>query len=122
MEQAMPHQINDQNLKECTRKCNDCSEICYRTATHCLQLGGEHASADHQVVLQDCADICATAARFMSRGSHHHSHVCRECAEICAECADGCDRIANGDALMKQCAQICRECAQTCDRMAAAVV
>lgn len=118
----MSHQLNNADLQECARKCYECADVCQSTATHCLQLGGEHASAEHQVLMQDCADICATAARFMGRGSHHHNHVCRECAEICTACADDCDRLANGDQKMKQCAQVCRKCAESCEMMAGAAV
>ncbi|MDB5697257.1 MAG: four-helix bundle copper-binding protein [Alphaproteobacteria bacterium] len=26
----------------------------------------------------------------MARGSQHHIHICRECAEICRACAESC--------------------------------
>jgi hypothetical protein len=45
--------------------CLDCHAICVETAAHCLTLGCAHASARHQTVLQDCAEICQTSANFM---------------------------------------------------------
>ena len=34
-------------------------------------MGGEHASRSHITTLSDCAQICATSAAFMMRGSDH---------------------------------------------------
>jgi hypothetical protein len=85
-------------------------------------MGGEHASPEHQNVMQDCKQICALAVGFMARESRHMGHVCRECAEICTARADDCDRMAHGDPLMKQCAEVCRRCAQSCEKMAGAGV
>jgi len=85
-------------------------------------MGKEHASPEHQGIMQDCATICHTAACFMSRASHHAGHICRECAEICNECAESCEKMAGGDAMMKQCAQTCRKCAESCEKMVGAAV
>jgi len=85
-------------------------------------MGGPHASPEHQVIMQDCAKLCGTAACFMACGSHHAAHICKECVKICNECADSCDKLANGDAMMKQCAEMCRKCAKSCEAMAGAAV
>jgi hypothetical protein len=109
-------------LQECIEHCAHCGDACLKTTVHCLDMGGEHASREHQTLLHDCADICELAARFMSRRSPHHAHTCRECAEICERCAEDCERLASGDAMMRECAEVCRRCAQSCQRMAAAAV
>jgi hypothetical protein len=118
----MPHDINNPDLRECTRECMECADICTRTAAHCLTMGGRHASREHQLILQDCADICGTSASFMQRGSDLHAHVCRVCAEACQQCAEDCERMANGDAMMQDCARVCRRCAESCQKMAGATV
>lgn len=118
----MPHTAPNQEMLSCITACQECADVCLRTSVHCLNMGGEHASPEHQSLLQDCADICAAAARFMGRSSHHHAQVCRVCAEVCAACADDCKRLAGGDRLMDQCARTCRSCAQSCEHMASAGV
>jgi len=85
-------------------------------------MGSAHASAQHQTIMHDCAEICAVAACFMSRGSLHAAHICKECVEICNACAESCDKLAKGDAMMKQCAEMCRKCAKSCESMAGAAV
>jgi hypothetical protein len=118
----MPHDAMSREMQDCIQHCHTCQDACLMCAPHCLGMGGEHAGREHQTMLHDCADICGTAARFMGRGSHHHAHVCRECAEICNQCADACERLGGADAMMKQCAAACRTCAASCERMAAAGV
>jgi len=118
----MAHEMPNHETQRCIKDCGECASICAQTAYHCLHLGGEHASPEHQGLLRDCAQICGVAVSFMARSSHHAVHICRECAEICAECADDCERLANGDSMMQQCAEVCRRCAQSCEKMAGAAV
>jgi hypothetical protein len=108
----------DAEMQQCTQNCLDCHAICLETAKHCLKMGGKHAAPDHITLLLDCAQICATSADFMLRGSDLHARTCGVCAEICERCAQDCERIADGDAQMLACAQMCRRCADSCRRMA----
>lgn len=107
----MAHQISDE-MRRCVANCTECHQICTETAAHCLELGGKHADPHHVHVLLDCAQICATSADFMLRGSELHPRTCGVCAEACA-------RMADGDELMRRCADVCRRCADSCGRMAA---
>lgn len=118
----MPHQKTNPEMNKCIDTCLECADICVRCSTHCLSMGGEHAGVEHQTIMHDCADICATAARFMGRASAHHAHVCRECSDICAACAEACEGLAGGDEMMTECAATCRRCADECERMASAAV
>ena len=110
------------DMQQCMKTCGECAGVCAQTAHHCLGLGGEHASQEHQGLLQDCTSICATAACFMSRSSPHSGHVCRECAEICTQCAQACERMGKSDDMMSKCADTCRKCAQSCEKMSVAAV
>lgn len=116
------HTPNHAELDRCITACSHCAAECTRTSIHCLDMGGEHAAPEHQTLLLDCADICATAVRFMARNSPHHPHVCRECAEICIQCAEECEQMRGADDQMKKCAEACRQCAHTCQQMAGARV
>lgn len=118
----MPHREPTREMRQCIQNCQECAAICVETGAHCLRMGGEHAAPEHQGLLHDCADICATSARFMLRSSHLHGHVCAVCAEVCQACADECERTAEGDPTMTRCAAMCRRCAQSCQEMAGAGV
>jgi hypothetical protein len=107
------------SMDECIRNCTECHIICLKTVTHCLGFGGKHADQAHIRMLLDCAQICATSADFMTRGSPLHQLTCGACAEICQQCADDCERMAEGDQQMLQCVEMCRRCAASCRDMAA---
>jgi hypothetical protein len=112
------HQITPE-MRDCIANCTECHNSCTETAQHSLGLGGPHADPHYIHVLLDCAQMCATSADFMLRGSELHGRVCGICAEACDRCAEECERLANGDETITRCAQICRRCAESCRRMAA---
>lgn len=103
-------------MESCIEACTSCHRACLETARACLQMGGKHAGADHVTLLLDCAQICATSADFMERGSAYHVVTCSACAEICRACARSC-REMGGEA-MERCAQACDACAESCEEMA----
>ena len=105
------------DIRQCIDLCIECHRVCLETVSHCLKEGGKHAEATHIVLLMDCAQICATSADFMLRGSARHKATCRACAEICDACGRNCESM-DDDAQMKRCADICRRCAESCRSMA----
>jgi hypothetical protein len=110
------HMMDD--MRRCIQLCQDCHVLCIQMIGHCLQLGGRHAAPDHIRLLTDCAQMCATTADFMARGSSLHDRTCGLCAEICRLCAESCKQLQGDDQLVKQCAEMCRGCAESCERMA----
>lgn len=114
----MPHQISTE-MRECIDNCTNCHNICMETVAHCLQMGGKHAEASHIRTLLDCAEICATSANFMLRGSDLHAQVCGVCADACERCAESCEQMGSDDEMMRRCAEVCRRCAESCRMMAA---
>jgi hypothetical protein len=112
----MHHAETNASMRSCIDECQSCHEICVETITHCLSMGGKHVQADHIRTMMDCAQICATSADFMLRGSTSHAEVCSICADVCDQCAQSCDAI--DDAEMKRCADQCRRCAESCREMA----
>ena len=107
------------DMRRCIEECQTCHAVCTQMIAHCLGKGGRHADADHIRLMLDCAQICATSADFMLRGSPRHHLTCGACAELCEACADDCERIAD-DEPMRRCVQACRSCAESCREMAAA--
>ena len=116
MEAHMAHLENDAAMRSCIDECQSCHEVCVETVTHCLSISGEHAGAEHIRTLIDCAQICATSADFMLRGSLAHGDVCEVCADICDACAESCEQLEGAE--MKRCADQCRRCAESCREMA----
>lgn len=93
-------------LAECAAACNHCASACLgekevHLMTACIRLD------------MDCAQICATTAAFVARGSNHASHLLKECAEICSQCAGECEKHSHMEHC-KRCAEACRSCAEAC--------
>lgn len=106
-------------LAACIEACFDCAQSCVACADACL---GE---TEHLQMLvrcirlnQDCADICGTTGRLLSRGSVADPEVLRQqvalCALACDHCAEECDRHAQMHAHCRVCAEVCRRCAESC--------
>ena len=108
----------DEHMHQCITNCSDCHDICMATLRHCLEMGGDHASAEHIRALVDCAQACDASRDFMLRGSDLHHAYCGACADACEACADSCERIGGDDEVMRECAETCRRCAESCRAMA----
>lgn len=111
----------DDEMTKCIQLCRDCHAMCTQTIAHCLKLGGRHAAPDHIRLMVDCAQMCATAADYMLRGSPFHNRICRLCSELCTQCGKDCEQVAGDDQMLKQCIEMCRKCADSCERMASSV-
>jgi hypothetical protein len=105
--------MQQQNLRSAAQVAQQCQAICIDTIQYCLKMGGAHADPAHIKLLQDCADICESTAKFMLRDSPQHDQVTSACADICDLCAESCEKFTN-DAQMKACADVCRACAAAC--------
>lgn len=106
-----------ETVDACIATCNECSKSCLAHVRHCLDIGGEHAEADHIGMLLTCAQVCRTAAELMTIDSEWYPTVCDLCAQVCEECAEACAAMDD----MEACVAACRECAQSCRRMVAEV-
>lgn len=113
----------DQEWKECITACFRCAQICEECSDD--MIGMEH-KGDMPLMercirlCRECADVCAMAARWMSRVSPLADRLCAFCAEVCETCAKACEEHAPHHALCGPCAQECRRCAEMCRRMSGA--
>jgi hypothetical protein len=102
-------------LQRCIVDCLECYSLCKQAAMNqCLEAGGRHVQPSHFRLMDDCAEICRTAADFMLSGSSFSARLCGLCAEICDACARSCEDLGG----MDDCARACRGCAESCRRMA----
>jgi hypothetical protein len=96
----------------------DCAETCTQCADACLS---EDMVADLVKCVRidlDCADICTTTARVISRHTGYDVNVTRSqvtaCAEACHACAEECAQHASMHEHCRICAEVCRACEQVC--------
>lgn len=99
----------------CIDMCAKCAQICEECFNLCLQEADVNARMNCIKTLQDCAEICSTAACYMSRGSGNIKDLCRLCATICDKCAAECNMF--NDPHCQTCAATCKACAEECRKM-----
>jgi len=95
-----------------------CSEACTACADACLS---EDMVADLTKCIRtnlDCADICATTSRMLSRPTGYDANISRTlleaCIAACRSCAAECSLHADMHEHCRICAEACRDCEQTC--------
>jgi hypothetical protein len=107
----MPHQ----KYQSCIDACNACATACEHCASECLEEKDVQKMARCIQPDRDCADLCALAARLMSRGSEFAPRLCALCVDICEACAAECAKHQHQHC--KDCAEACRKCADECRKM-----
>ena len=96
--------FTDPHMHDCIQHCWDCRDTCQATLyNYCLVQGGHHVEQAHVRVMEDCIQICQTAADFMTRGSELHAAVCAACANVCEACAESCEMMDDDE--MSACAK-----------------
>lgn len=108
--------MTHQSMQTCIDACYDCAVACDHCASACLQEQDVKSLARCIALDIDCAEICRTAAGFMSRGSECAGAICGICADVCDACAEECERHPMDHC--RECAAACRKCADECRRMA----
>jgi hypothetical protein len=112
-------------LVRCIEDCFSCSAACTSCADACL---GEDTVQDLVRCIRldlDCADVCATAGRVLTRQTESDPAVLRAtltaCAEACRVCAVECERHAEHHDHCRVCAESCRRCEQSCNDLLATI-
>jgi hypothetical protein len=110
--------MSHEEHRSCIEACVRCAQECEHCADACLGEDNVREMAECIRLDKDCAEICWSAAGFMSRGSHFIHEVCRVCADICDACGAECRKHEMNHC--QRCADACEACAEECRRMAGA--
>lgn len=112
--------MSHQQYHACIEACMQCAQECEHCGDACLKEDDVTALAACIRLDRDCAQMCWTAAAFMSRDANLLDDLCRLCAEFCDLCAAECAKHEHDHC--RRCADACRHCAEECRRMAGAAV
>ncbi|MBC7289820.1 MAG: four-helix bundle copper-binding protein [Actinotalea sp.] len=103
---------------ECAQACTSCADACL----------SEEMVADLTTCIRtnlDCADICATTARVLSRHTGYDATITRAqleaCIAACRSCGDECEQHAGMHEHCRVCAEACRACQAACQELLAAI-
>jgi hypothetical protein len=127
MIKTYPAKINlDRDLiARCIEACGQCADACTACADACLS---EDMVAELRKCIRtnaDCADVCATTGRVLSRHTGDDADLARSvleaCAQACKSCRDECASHAEMHEHCRICAEACRSCEQACRDLLAAI-
>jgi len=111
-------QVDREKLEACIAACFECSQVCTACADACLS---EQMVAELTKCIRtnlDCADICETTGRVLSRHTGYDAHITRAvleaCAQACKSCGEECGQHASMHEHCRVCAESCRTCEQAC--------
>ena len=102
----------------CAKACNECLKACQACSRHCASMvaAGMKEHVKSKNLSDDCADICAVAAKITSRRGPASAAICEACAKACDACGTECQKYPAMKP-MKDCAQSCDACAKACREM-----
>ena len=108
-------------LMECIQACFDCEQTCIACADACL---GEQ---DIQKMVRcirldlDCASVCNTTGKVLSRQTAFDTEMARvaleACARACRLCGNECEQHAEHHEHCRVCAEACRHCESACNNL-----
>ncbi|MEU6072928.1 four-helix bundle copper-binding protein [Micromonospora sp. NPDC047074] len=97
---------------------NTCAQACTACADACLSEDMVAELAKCVRTNLDCADICTTTSRVLSRHTGYDANISRSlleaCAAACRACGDECARHAAMHEHCRVCADACRACERAC--------
>ncbi|WP_333893285.1 four-helix bundle copper-binding protein [Mycolicibacterium gadium] len=112
-------------LTACIDACFECAQACTACADACLS---EQSVQELTTCIRtnlDCADLCETTGRVLSRHTGYDANLTRSvlqaCATACQSCGDGCARHAEHHDHCRICAEVCRRCGQACEQLLASL-
>ncbi len=91
----------------------ECIEACGICASSCLNESDVEKMRDCIATDLDCADVCSTTLKVVSRNSSQADALIKACIEICKRCEEECNK-HDMDHCQK-CADACRSCKQECE-------
>lgn len=110
--------VDREKLAACIEACFSCAQACTACADACLS---EEVVAELVKCVRtnlDCADVCDTTGRVLSRHTGYDANMTRtileSCVAACSACGDECDRHAGRHSHCRVCAAECRRCERVC--------
>ncbi|MFC4003741.1 four-helix bundle copper-binding protein [Prauserella oleivorans] len=110
-------------LVRCVEECIACAQACTACADACLSERDDMLPMLRKCIRtnEDCADICDTTARVLSRHTGYDANITRAvlqaCATVCKSCGDECDLHATEHEHCRVCAEACRRCERACQEL-----
>lgn len=113
--------VNAEALAEVIDSCLECTQACTACADTCMAEGNLEMLARCIRLDLDCADVCDTTAKILSRQVAFEAEMARPVVEACVKavklCGDECEQHAEHHEHCRVCMEACRRCEEACNRL-----
>ncbi|SFO54095.1 hypothetical protein SAMN05216207_10828 [Pseudonocardia ammonioxydans] len=120
-----PGHVDRDTLTACIEACLECANACSACADACLSEDGVAELRKCIRLNLDCADVCGTTGRVLTRQTEYDAPSAKaqleSCRQFCATCAEECERHAGTHEHCRICAEACRHCERACQALADAM-
>jgi hypothetical protein len=120
-----PSRLDTDALVECIEACFGCAQSCTACADACL---AEDMVAELRQCIRlnlDCADICGTTGRLLSRQTQTNRDLLmvqvEACLQACRRCGDECQKHAEMHEHCRVCMKACKRCEAACNALIGAM-
>jgi hypothetical protein len=115
----------DESIVRCIEETFACAQACTVCADACLAEDDVSELRRCIGLNLDCADVCETTARVLSRATSSDLELTRSvllaCVQACRSCGAECKRHAEHHEHCRVCAESCRRCEEVCEETVAAL-
>jgi len=116
-----PGHVERETLARCIEECFACAQSCTSCADACLSEDTVEELRKCIRLILDCADICDTTGRLLTRQTEYDAPTSKaqleSCREACRTCAEECERHAEMHEHCRVCAEECRRCEAACTEL-----
>jgi hypothetical protein len=109
----------------CTEACFACAQACTACADACLSGPAVAELVECVRANLECADMCDSTGRLLSRRTGQHTNLLRAfldtCAGSCRTAAEECEPHSGSYEHCQRCAEACRACERACEALVAAL-
>lgn len=111
--------LDRSTVMQCIDACLACASECALCVDACLTSSAPGDVASCVRANLDCADICLTLGRQLSRHANEYGNLSqtillRACVEACLTCADECEQHVDRHPRCRSSADRCVRCARAC--------
>lgn len=120
------YNVDTDLLLGCIEACYDCAHACTACADDCLSEENVGQMAKCIRLNLDCADVCQTTGRVVSRQTEYDANLTRAiveaCVQSCKSCGTECEQHGQqGMEHCRICSEACRRCEQACQELLSAI-
>jgi hypothetical protein len=115
----------DESIVRCIEELVTCAQTCTVCADACLAEDDVAALRRCIGLNLDCADVCGSTSRILTRASSSDLELWRSmllaCVQACRSCGAECESHAEHHEHCRVCAESCRRCEEACEEAVAAL-